>query len=126
MTCISASLTFLTKINMGPKGKELTIATKNSIGQMIGNGMKAAEVCKILELNKSTVSKFLKRYRNGENVENTKRTGRPKSLTALGKNVLSRIVKNERRKSLDDIIAKFNESTPVKVSRRTVQRELHS
>jgi len=48
-------------------------------------------------------------------------------VTARGKNVL--FVKNERRKSLDEITAKFNESTPVKlfkVSRRTVQRELHS
>ena len=37
-------------------------------------------------------------------------------LALLGeKNVLSRFVKNESRKSIHEIIAKFNESTPVKV-----------
>ena len=46
-------------------------------------------------------------------------------MSGRGNTLLSRIVKSNRRKSLDDITSIFNESCPRAVSRRTIQRKLH-
>ena len=47
-------------------------------------------------------------------------------MTVHGKNALSVIIKKGRRKSLCEITSELNEVSPVKVSKRTVQRELHA
>ena len=104
----------------------MTDAMKKNIICMIQKGIKQAEICRIFGIGKSTVSKFLKRFRARKTVENKKQSGRPKLLTVRGKNALSVIVKKGRRKSLCEITSELNEVSPVKVSRRTVQRELHA
>ena len=57
--------------------------------------------------------------------ENKQRSGRPSVVSERDNTLLSRIVKSNRRKSLDDITLIFNERCPRAVSRRTIQRQLH-
>lgn len=109
---------------MGKRGKDLDVQTKETILSMVRSGLKSSKVAEILEIHKSTVSKVLKRYRERGNNENAPRKGHPKLLTVRGENALTRIVKKGRRKTLNDITAELNSDTPVKLSRRTVQREL--
>ena len=52
------------------------------------------------------------------------RSGRPSVVSGRGNTLLSRIVKINRRKFLDDITSIFNERCPRAVSRRTIQRKL--
>ena len=51
--------------------------------------------------------------------------GRPKVMLKRGERVLSKIVKCNKRSSLKDLTKEYNQSTPCKVSTRTVQRKLH-
>ena len=78
----------------------MTDAMKKNIICMIQKGIKQAEICRIFGIGKSSVSKFLKRFRARKTVENKKQSGRPKLLTVHGKNALSVIVKKGRRKSM--------------------------
>lgn len=110
---------------MAKHGNEMSDDTKKVIIQLIESGHRASEISESLNINKSTISKFLKRWRERGNVENRPRKGRPRFVTVRGERTLSRLVKNARRTTLKDITADFNNSTPIKVSRRTVQRTLH-
>ena len=106
-------------------GKQLPDDTNNTIVQLIEGGYRASEVANILNISKSTISKLLKRWRERGDTENKPRKGRSKFASKRGERVLNRIAKTLRRATLKDITSEFNR-TPVKVSRRTVQRTLHS
>ena len=80
----------------------------------------------ILGFDRSTISKFLKRFEERESCENSERSGRPKLTTSQGDRRLFRLVKRERRQSLGDITQEYNSATPRPVSKRTIQRRLHS
>lgn len=85
--------------------------------QLIKSGHRASEISESLNINKSTISYFLKRWRERGNVENRPRKGRPRFVTDT-----FQASKNSRRTTLKDITADFNNSTPIKVSRRTVHK----
>ena len=111
---------------MAKHGKQLPDDTKNIIVQLIEGSYRASEVANILNISKSTISRLLKRWRERGDTENKPRKGRAKFVSKRGERVLNRIVKTSRRATLKDITNEFNRRTPVKVSRRTVQRTLHS
>ena len=50
-------------MNMGNRGKDLDVKTKDSILSMVRGGIKSSKVAEILGLHKSTISKVFKRYR---------------------------------------------------------------
>ena len=110
---------------MAKHGKQLPDDTNNTIVQLIEGGYRASEVANILNISKSTISKLLKRWQERGDTENKPRKGRSKFASKRGERVLNRIAKTLRRATLKDITSEFNR-TPVKVSRRTVQRTLHS
>lgn len=84
---------------MGRKGRELILDEKKSIVSLYESGLKSAKVAEILHLTPSTISRFLKRFRNRGSVENKHRSGRPLSMTVRNQTVLSKIVKRDRRKT---------------------------
>jgi transposase len=94
-----------------------------------GNNKKIREsACKIAEflsLNRRTVSYIIKRYRERGTVQNLPRSGRKKKTNVRTDRLLLRMVKTNRRQTLGDLTSKFNNSTPYKLSQRTVQRRLH-
>ena len=95
---------------MGRKGKEITLEQKASILALLNSETSKAAISRLLSLNPATVYKFCKRF---------------SVVNGRGNTILSRIVKSNQRKSLDDIILIFNETCPRAVSRRTIQRKLH-
>ena len=109
---------------MGRIGKEITLEQKSSILALLNSGTSNAESSRLFSLNPSTVKKFCKRF-SIRQCENKPRTGRSYEVSRRGITLLSRIVKSNQRKSLDDITLIFNERRPRAVSRRTFQRKLH-
>ena len=90
----------------------------------MNDGYSGCRISKILGLNRSTVLKFIKRFKGTGSPENLRRSGRPKKTDDRGDRQILRIVKSNRRKCLNDIIALYNEQTPVKLSKETVKRRL--
>jgi transposase len=86
-------------------------------GRKIGNA---------LNIPKSTVIDVCAKYSATRSVESIKRSGRPTYVGARSHRKLERIVKVNRRSSLSDITAKFNEENVNSVSKRTVQRHWHN
>lgn len=110
---------------MAKHGKELSPGTRKNIIKLKQSGHRVTEISRMLKLNRSTVSKVVHRYDSPENCENKPRSGRPKILGARVQRQLQRLVKVNRRLHLGEISSQFNQVTPVKVSRRTVKRNLH-
>ena len=54
------------------------------------------------------------------------RSGRKRSFTNRDRNALKRLVKSNRRLTLQDITTKLNECETKTFSQKTMQRELHS
>ena len=55
---------------MAKHGKELSSETKSVIIKLIESGLRASEISKRLNINESTISRFLKRWRERNNVKN--------------------------------------------------------
>ena len=113
-------------VKMGKHEMELAIADTQTIISMIESGMRAGKVAEILDRSESIVPRFLKRYQETGNIENKHRSGRPKLITERGARKLSKIVKTDRRQSLQDITHEFNASNVQPCSTRTIQRNVHS
>ena len=58
---------------MGKHGKEMSLEEKNVIVSMIDNGYRSSEISQMLGRSKSTVSKFLKLFRERGQCENESR-----------------------------------------------------
>ena len=67
------------------------------------------------------MSKFLKRF---DQRENKPRTGRPRSTSKQGEGALIRLVKQDRRRSLRNLMNEFNQSVPVPICKRSIERRL--
>jgi hypothetical protein len=68
------------------------------------------------------VSKFLKRFDQWENIENKQRTGRLRSMSKQGERTLIMLVKQDRRRSLRDLMNELSQSVPVPICKRSIQR----
>ena len=73
----------------------LRVLSKNKIGELLG-------------IHRSTVGRVLKKFQEKGGVENNRRSGRPRVTDARGDRKIYRIVKRNRRQSLQDITSKFN------------------
>ena len=62
---------------MPNRKSEMTDETKNLIIGMFKAGRKPFVIATEFNINRSTVYKFLKRYKETESIENKGRTGRP-------------------------------------------------
>lgn len=112
-------------IKMVRDGKELSTDLKETIMGLDQEGYSACKIAEFLSLNRRTVSYIIKRYRERGTVENLPRSGRKKKTNVRTDRLLLRMVKTNRRQTLGDLTSKFNNSTPYKLSQRTVQRRLH-
>jgi hypothetical protein len=74
--------------------------------------------------NSITIQKFLKQMRERGNIENLTRSGGRRKTTPQVDRILFRSVKTNRRKTLKDGTARFNQRTGCNVSSRTVCRRL--
>ena len=106
-------------------GKELSTDLKETIMGLDQEGYSACKIAEFLSLNRRTVSYIIKRYWEWGTVEKLPRSGRKKKTNVRTDRLLLRMVKTNRRQTLGDLTSKFNNSTPYKLSQRTVQRRLH-
>ena len=80
----------------------------------------------MLNIPRTTISSVLSKYRMTDTVETLARSGKKRSFTNRERNALKRLVKSNRRLTLQDITAKLNERKTKTFSQKTVQRVLHS
>ena len=78
----------------------------------------------IIGYSRSTFSKCLKRIDQRETIENKPGTARPRSTSMHGDRTLRRFVKQDRRRSLRDLVNEFNQSVQVPIWKRSIQRRL--
>ena len=88
------------------------------------SGENIADIARILQQPRSTISDIIKRFREAGTVENHQISGRTRAMDDTGYRQLEKIVKTERRVPLVKITAHFNEERNVSVSKRTVSRRL--
>jgi transposase len=116
---------------MGLRGKDLTVSQKEFIVTLNYDGKNNSEIARLLGISRFTVCKFLKRLQTSESKENITenrrkgKCGRKRKSSERTDRMLMNVIKNNKRRSLSEITSTFNESTPQKLSRRTVQRRLH-
>jgi transposase len=75
-------------------------------------------------INCRTIQIFLKRIREKGSIENNPRSGGRKKTTPRDERVLFGSVKRNRRQTLKDLTARFNNRTGYNVSERAVRRRL--
>jgi len=109
---------------MPREGKELSVEAKENIISLIENGLRQAEVARLLNVHRSTIGRVVQRFRQSKTVENKKRTGRPPCLTQRNLHALSRIVKRKRIATVPEITEEFRLSTSVEASEITIKRVL--
>jgi hypothetical protein len=111
---------------MAPHGKELTPEQKEIIVNLSSEGFSSYKIQNITGINSRTsaIQKLLKRMRERENIENLPRSGGRQKTTPRDHRILFRSVKTNRRQTLKDVTARFNQRTSCNVSSRTVCRRL--
>jgi len=110
---------------MARKTKEMSPDKKRQVVRLHQDGLKKkTEIGKIIGFSRSAVSKFLKIYDQRKNMENKPRAGRPRSTSKQGERTLIRLVKQDRRGSLCNLMNEFNQSVPVPICKRSIQRRL--
>jgi transposase len=109
---------------MTRKTKEISPDQKRQVVRLHQDGFKKNRNRKIIGFSRSAVSKFFKRFDQRENIENKPRTDRPRSTSKHGERALIRLVKQDRRRNLRDLMNEFNQSVPVPICKRSIQRRL--
>ena len=111
---------------MSRKGAELSTETKELIITLSESVQNKAELSRMLNIPRTTITSVLSKYRRTGTVETLMRSGRKRSFTNRDRNALKRLVKSNRRLTLQDITAELNECKTNTFSQKTVQRVLHS
>ena len=108
------------------KRKELTAEQKQILLNLSKDGLSAHKISSLVKIDRSTISKFLKRFSERGNIEFRKRPSKwsPQKDRFRGDRRLLRIVQTNRRKTLTDLTHTFNNETPSKISKTTVKRRL--
>ena len=111
---------------MGWKSAELSEEAKDLIVTLAESVHNKAELSRLLNIPRTTITSVLKKHQQTGSVKNKKRSGRKKTFTARDKTALIRLTKANRRLNLQEITAKLNEAKTTTFSTKTVQRALHS
>lgn len=102
--------------------------TESQRGEIIGlykNKQSIPKISRMLKVHRTTVSRTIEKYLNRDNLATHPRSGRPKLLTNRNQKILKTIVKNNNKKSAEQIKKKFVEKTNIEISTKTIRRNLH-
>ena len=109
---------------MARHNKELTTEQKKMLLSLSHQGFSSCKIQEFTGINCRTIQNFLKRTRERGSIENNPRSGCRKKTTPRDERVFFRSVKRNRRQTLKDLTAIFNNRTGYTVSERTVRRRL--
>lgn len=112
--------------NMATGRQEMSVEQKQVAVELYLQGEKQCKLAELFSVHKSTISRVLQKFNNGEGIENSQNRGRPNFVDERGDRRLLRQVKNNRRQTLQEISNNYNQHAPKTISTRTVQRKLHS
>ena len=105
---------------MARHGNELTTEQKEMLLSLSHQGFSSYKIQEFTGINCITIQKFLKRTRQRGSIKNNPRSGGRKKLPQG----MKRSVKRNRRQTLKELPARFNNRTEYNVSERTVRRRL--
>ena len=77
-------------------------------------GEKQNKLAEIFSVNKSTISRLIKKFQKDENLENSSNRGRKKMMDERGDIFLIRSVKKNRTQTLNEISIDYNNHCPSK------------
>ena len=106
---------------MGSRVKDLTPEVKNIILDLSNEGYSGHKISQVVGLIPRTINKFLKSVRERGNEENLLRPARQRKTNIRGEGRIFRMVKENRRQTLEDLSNKFNNTSVDKLSPRTVR-----
>ena len=110
----------------GSRGAELSTETKELSFTLSESGQNKAELSRLLNIPRRAITSVVSKYRRTGTVETLTRSGRKKSFTNRDRNALKRLVKSNRRLTLQNITAKLNECKTKTFSEKTLHRVLPS
>lgn len=96
--------------SMASNRHEMSPVLKEHFVRLHKEGRNNYEIAKITGYDRSTVSKFLKRFAVRQSVANNARSERPKLTSDQSDRVLNWLVLKNRRKSLSDLTLELNKS----------------
>lgn len=104
--------------------EDLTPLVRKIISDLRKTGCSGHKISKLTGVNLRTINNFLKRVKERGNEENLPRTGRRIKTDSRADHRLFRIVRENRRQTLEDLATKFNNISVENISSRTVRRRL--
>lgn len=111
---------------MAPKRKETSTELRELIIKCHQEGNSQYKIAEIFRIPRATVQSILKKFKQHGVTENMSGRGRKCLFTKRDENKLSRTVKQNRRKSLQDITSLVNEGNDHSFCTKTIQRKLSS
>ncbi|XP_061168330.1 uncharacterized protein LOC133177281 [Saccostrea echinata] len=111
---------------MGRKGKELDTSVRRMVVKAYKENRNTSELERILGIPMSTIRSIVKKFDETGQVENRRGRGRKKVFTDRDKNKLSRVVKENKRRTYEDITGIINEGNNHRFCSRTIKRKFKS
>ena len=105
---------------MAPHGKQMTPEEKQIIVALSQQGYSSYKIAEMTGKHRRTISKFLRRRRVWGSEENLPRSGRGRKTGVRGDKIMYRMLRSDRRQSLEEITDQFNRQFVTKISSRTI------
>lgn len=109
---------------MAPKRRETSVGLRELIVKCHKEGNSQYKIAQIFGIPRGTVQSILRKFKQHGVIENRPGRGRKCLFTKRNENKLSRTVKQNRRKSLQEITTMVNEVSDHSFCTKTVQRKL--
>jgi transposase len=112
---------------MASERKQMTTEEKELVFSMHKQGISARKIAEIFQRHHSCIDRILKRKQAPVMKENPVKRGCCSKVSARDERHLGRLVRTDRRQTLSDITAEFNQGREASkvCAKRTVQRHLH-
>ena len=110
---------------MGKKSKELGGDVRQMIIESYRSNKNISELSRIFGIPRRTVGSVIKKFHEFGSVENRSGRGRKRLFSDRDTTQLSRVVKQNRRRPLQDITTIINECKDHTFCTKTVQRKLN-
>jgi transposase len=92
--------------------------------QWAEKGLKTSKIADLVGCTQRTIQRILKNHSERGHSDDAQRSGRPEKLNGRGIRHLSRVVRSDRRQTLDEITEIVNQSYSSKISSKTVSNAL--